>query len=209
VQLENYKQAESYLAKALQLDKKGRTYIQLGKAYIGMEAYEKAEKIFRDALRLNQNEVDAYKGLALSAFKQKNYKVTESILMEALKIAPRDAEIWAKLGEVYFVQNQYPKSVQAYEKSYDIMPTKQIKYNLAGSLLAANRLDQSEAMYENLIKEDPKYAEAYEGLADVYIARKNYAKAKQELETLLSQFPDYKYKERVTDKIKKIEKVMR
>lgn len=204
-----YDEAIVNLKKAYSASPKSETLIQLGIAYIGKKDFSLAESSFKTALEKNSKDSDAYKGLAMSSFEQKNYEKTISILRQAVDINDKDPELWSKLGEVLFIQKQYDEALVSYEQSYRLAPSKQIKYNLAGAYLAAGKLDESERMYENVLSEDPKYAEAHEGLADVDIARKKFAEAKGRLEKLLNLFSAYKYQKRVREKISQLEGVLK
>ncbi len=153
---------------------------------------------------MDRKDIGAYKGLALSSFKQKNYKQALTILGEAAKINDKDHEIWSKLGEVYFIKKDFKKAIDSFEQAYQLLPNLKNKYNLAGALLGAKKFDEAENMYENIVKEHPKHIEAKEGLADVYISKKSFKKAKINLQEIIERFPKYKNIKRVRNKIKEL-----
>jgi len=207
IKLRNYEKAVSFLNNAMQYNKESKLYVQLGLAYIGLSRYGEAESSFKDGLKINPNDVDIYKGLALSSSKQGKYDEAEKILVEASVINPKDYEIWSKLGEIYFYKKDFKKSVEAYEKAYNIYPEKITKYNFAGSLLANEEYDRALSIYDSVISDDPKFVEAYEGKANVFIAKKMFNEAKEVLEKALGITNDENTKKRILDKINKLEKI--
>lgn len=207
--LKKYNDALVYLNKSLNLNKRSSTYIQHGLALIGLKNLDEADTSFKEALRINPNDIDAYKGLAMSALGRQDYAKAESVLMQAVGMNGKDYELWAKLGEIYFSKKEFSKSADSYEKAYQINPNKEVKFNLASSLLAAAQLDASEKMYKSVISEDSNYIEAREGLGDCYIAQKRLKDAKSELEEIIKRFPKYKNAKRVQNKIKQLEEVLK
>ncbi|HOJ50305.1 MAG TPA: tetratricopeptide repeat protein [Spirochaetota bacterium] len=207
VKLGDNDKAVKFLNTAMDINKESKLYVQLGLAYIGLGRYVEAENSFKDGLKLNPNDVDIYKGLAFSSIKQNKYDEAEKILIEATSVNSKDYEVWSKLGEVYFLKKDFKKSVEAYEKAYSIYPEKITKYNFAGSLLASEDYDRALNMYDSVISEDPGFIEAYEGKANVYIAKKMFNEAKEVLEKALNIAKNDSIKNRILDKIKKIEKV--
>lgn len=109
-----------------------------------------------------------------------------------LKIPEMKAEGYERVGDNYIRQGNLEMAFLQYEKAQSLDPeASSVRYKLGWLLL--NRGLNSDALktFEEIRKRDPKNPLAYEGIARVHIALKEYEKAVANLEKALQLKPDF------------------
>ncbi len=110
----------------------------------------------------------------------------------ALKVPEMKAEGYEQAGDNYIRQGNMDMAFLQYEKALSLdSESSSARYKMGRLLL--NRGLNSEAMktFEEMKKRDSKNPLAYEGIARVHIALKNYEKAGNNLEKALQLKPDF------------------
>lgn len=113
-------------------------------AYMESEQYEKIEEIYEEAVKLFENENEAYRMYALALYKQQNYKdcinfmnVTVETNIYLIKNNEM-AELYSIIGNCYFELGQYEQACRYMEKAIDINDTDRIYYRDYAVFLARN-----------------------------------------------------------------------
>ena len=87
---------------------------------------DEAIKTIRKLLMRDKNNVDAYKNLALVYFDQKKYKLTQTILDNALRMAKEqnrvEPDIYVNLGRLYLATNENGRAMAAFKKAVELKP---------------------------------------------------------------------------------------
>ncbi len=84
----------------------------------------------------------------------------------AVALNPADAESYNNLGEALGELKQYPRAIQAFNKAVSLDPElPKAKYNQAVSYDRMGNFRYSEFVFRNLIRSNPGYSLAYDGLA--------------------------------------------
>lgn len=118
-------------------------YIRRGNRLYADSLYEKAEVEYRKALELNSASTDALYNLGNALFYQAAQtpaKATEALeqYITAAKLETdkeRLAQIYHNMGVLYYLAQQYPKSVAAYKESLRNNPADhETRYNLAKAM---------------------------------------------------------------------------
>lgn len=103
-------------------------------------------------------------------FSQKKFKSAEKWYLEAIKLEPRNAKIYGKLGIIYLEEKNYPDARDAFEQAVKLDPGVASRhYNLAiatrflgdykkaiSSLRRAQALDPENPKYQRLLEEIKK-----------------------------------------------------
>ena len=117
--------ALSYLTRAVQLateQTRGISYTHLGIQYTKMKQYEKAEEIYRTAIRLGSVPVEAYTNLAGIYNNEKRYDESIELCEKALKIKPSDSDAFNNLALAYYYKENLGKAVELLEKAVSADP---------------------------------------------------------------------------------------
>jgi tetratricopeptide (TPR) repeat protein len=105
-----------------------------------------------------------------------------------------NAHAWAayRVGEAYQKQGFINEAFVYYQRANELAPyNPDFKNKLAGMLVSLNRHAEAKRYYEEIIKEDPKFAPAYCNLGYVMLLTGDPAKAEQLYDSALALDPDY------------------
>lgn len=124
----------------------------------------------------------------VSAFDLLNEAAPDKIVVE--KEAAECAKKEYDLGTWHRMRGEYELAVRRYREALAAHPGYiQARNDLAGTLLALDRIDDAEREYERILAKDTRYAPALEGLSLVQIKRRRYRSAHDTLERLLRERP--------------------
>ncbi len=129
---------------------------------------QQAEKIYRDVLLKDPDNVDALRLLAGIAMRAKQWGDAEALLERAVEITPDFFQGWMDLGLARQEQDKTDAALQAYARVQRLEPNKANGYAAAGTTSALAGLhDQAIAYYEKAIEREPHHAGALSGLGHV------------------------------------------
>ena len=97
---------------------------------------------------------------------QEKFGNAEVAFERAVTLNPTDAESYNNLGEALGGLRQYPRALEAFNKAINLdQRLLKAKYNQAVSYDRMGNFRYSEFVFRNLIKTNPDYSLAYDGLA--------------------------------------------
>ena len=94
----------------------------LGVAHSNLKQHEQAVQAYREALRIQPENVSAWYNLGVAHGKLKQYDQAVPALREALRIQSENASVWYNLGLTYNNLKQYDQAIQAYREALRIQP---------------------------------------------------------------------------------------
>ena len=184
-QLSGPVRARFHLAKAMQLERSGRTEEALA-------AYEKAvQEAPNDAM------VRLYLASALGRAERREEAVAE--YEEALRLDPNNMEAWVALGIAAYEIGDLKKSVEAYRKAIELDDSRSIAHNnLAYVLYDQDEVDEAVSEWEQAIELLPTSdvdrqgrADCWAGLAIGYLAQGKRQEAIEAYRRAVSINPHY------------------
>lgn len=98
------------------------TTIMARSVFENEEDLTKAEEIFKEALEINPNNVDAYLELGFIYRVRKMFKEAEDYYKKAIELDPNSAEAYYNLGRCYYVQERYDEATEMFNKTLRIKP---------------------------------------------------------------------------------------
>ncbi|HRW54287.1 MAG TPA: tetratricopeptide repeat protein, partial [Phycisphaerae bacterium] len=124
----------------------------------------------------------------VSAFALLNDDKEKEIVVE--KEAAERARKEYDLGTWHRLRGEYDIAIRRYRDALAANPGYyQARNDLAGTLLALDRIDEASHEYERILEKDERYAPALEGLSLAQIKRRRYRSAHDTLERLLRVRP--------------------
>ena len=160
------------------------------------ELESKSKSLKRSKISLSKREEGNFKIQLDSALFYSNINPTKSIdyVGTALNFAGNNrqqlSQSYDVLGDVYMNLKQYDLAASNYKVANDNLPTISIQLKLANAYVLNNEPGISESLYNNLLKERSintnQKIEIYEGLGDVFSAKKVYNDALSEYRTALN-----------------------
>ncbi|MCR6652812.1 MAG: tetratricopeptide repeat protein [Cellvibrionaceae bacterium] len=112
-----------------------------------------------------------------------NYQRAVDACNEMIRSQSRYANDCLKMkAQLLFLLRQLAEAKQLYESVLDKKPVVWAKLGLGKTLLAMGKLDSAEDILEDVIREDNRYIEAHDLLADVFMAKNDILSAQKAIE---------------------------
>ena len=107
----------------------------------------------------------------VTAYSQGNPKEAAQHLASYVAKSESHVDAWKVLGICYFDLAEYPKAIQAFEKTLQLQPKDaEIWFNLGLSYTKNQNLSQAIACYSTCVQHNPQHAKAYVALGDTHRA---------------------------------------
>ncbi|MBF0621438.1 MAG: tetratricopeptide repeat protein [Magnetococcales bacterium] len=131
-----------------------------------------AEKVYRQALALDESLANAWQGLGnLYQYTLNRPEQAESAYRKALESDPNNADTWHGLGNLLKNHlNRYEESEKAYRKAIALDGSLAYPWYGLAKLLhyKLDRAEESEAAYQTAIELEPRLPNYHQGLANLY-----------------------------------------
>ena len=124
--------------------------VQRGDAAAREGNFNEAEALYRQALRIDNEFVDAYLGLGNTYIDQEDYPRAMKVLRDALRIAPNNAYVYFHLAWLLGEVGRYEQAVKHYEQAAQQKPD------------YADAFINMGVLYDDYLNEDEKAVTCYE-----------------------------------------------
>jgi tetratricopeptide (TPR) repeat protein len=94
---------------------------------------ERKESMFKQVLEIDNEDIIANFGLGEISFERKEYSLSESFLLQAIKTDPKHSRAYSVLGKVYEALDQLDKAIETYKKGIEVASQK-------GEMMPANEM---------------------------------------------------------------------
>jgi tetratricopeptide (TPR) repeat protein len=141
-----------------------------GQAAHDQRRYDEAIRIFNRVIALSTSQPRAASAANLrignAYMAQGKFGNAEVAFERAVALNPSDAESYNNLGEALGELKQYPRALEAFTMAINLdQKLLKAKYNQAVSYDRMGNFRYSEFVFRSLIKNNPRYSLAYDGLA--------------------------------------------
>ncbi len=156
------------------------SFLMLGRLHKVAQSNTDAEKAFRKALEVDPENEDAMTGLATVLADLGDTKSAADILRKVSEKNPT-ARGLLQLAQAYEQMRDYSLAAESLKKALALSPpnTGDLKRALAQNLLFAERFDESLAVYEDLIVDEPRDLGSLLRISQIYRQLRNFDKARQ------------------------------
>ena len=184
-------------------------YMNLGFAYLAVDAMEQAKEMFREVLRLDAESPEGHYWLGRIGNLQGNFESSIPSFQSAVRLLPNWSGAYAELGLCYFRTYKYDEAEAAFKKALSLMASSKIhrprfapppifeKVNQEWinkvapmlksgifyylSLISFERqfFDKAAEYCRQVIRIEPQFAEAYFQLGMVYVQKKQWEAAEK------------------------------
>lgn len=96
-------------------------HLNLGLAYLTLDATDEAEAAFSNALRLNSADARTYHHLGGIYYLREEYERAIAVLERAIQFFPDWDQAHAQLGMVHFQRHDYARAIAEFEKAFALM----------------------------------------------------------------------------------------
>lgn len=164
--------------------------IMMGRLNRVLENSVDAEAAFKKALAAEPDNEDAVTGLA-SVYTDRGDARGASQLLEKLAAKKPSAKAYVTLANNYESMREFALAAEAYKKALELDPGhSELNQPLAQNLAMAGKFNDAIATYQAMADADPKQAQPYLGMAQIYREQKNFAKSREMLNKAKSLEPD-------------------
>jgi Flp pilus assembly protein TadD len=163
----------------------GRKAIRKGK-------FTDAIDLFRQAVEVDPDNVEAHEGLATACYlgKENDEAITHFNRLTQLK--PRDARAYINLGALYNLLKRHKEAADVLRKGIQRDgKSPEAYYNLGIAQKNLNQNAMAVSAYRECVRLKPEMAEAHVNLANLYAEQNNLRKATEHYEKALQAKPDF------------------
>ena len=181
-------------------------FAQLNKAYSLKEKVSDGEKLWIEGLKaggdgfpmkqrefyqklvqLYPNDERAHNLLATNYFATQEYQTAIEYYNKATLINPQFSQAYNQLGYAYRFLKNYQESEKAFQKYIQLIPDDPNPYDsYAELLMKIGKYDQSIEQYKKALQVNPNFVASHIGIATNLNFKEEHAKAREQLQTLLS-----------------------
>lgn len=163
--------------------------LRLGTYSLQMKRFEKAEEVYQRMVDENPDEPGARLLLAEAYMAEGRQEQALDTLKELIAEHPKEADYHLALARYYAAGNNTEQAEAVLRKGAEqVDDPYTLKLNLAELLTRSDRADEAIQTYQQIIDQDKEHPQAFEarkGLARIYLGRKDFEKAKQELDIVV------------------------
>jgi len=135
---------------------KAQLHYILGNAHLKDRSYQKAEKEFKKAIQISEDQPRAFTGLGVIRSIQGNYAEAERLLQRALEVDSTEVYAYRYLGDIYAKKREYLKALQEYQMALALNPEYGEAYFGAGySYANLGNLKKAVEMWEKSLVYSP------------------------------------------------------
>lgn len=199
---DSLKQAEYYIARARDLNKKSaEPLVALGDLYFTQKVYELARMNYEEALAINPDLTDARVKLATAYYwlanRESDQNLSNELFTRSLKEwqivsqkDPKNARAWYEQGKILFLARRYDDAARAFYQYIQLRPSGSLgRWYLAQSLVEIGKCDSAVQHLEIVAKEiDSVRGKAQLKLARCYFDNQNFAKSIEVYQRLKNEF---------------------
>ncbi len=162
--------------------------------YDQQQQYDKAEAVLKEAIRLDPENDTRRLALVEYVAKRQGLEKAESSLLQAHKDLPRSPKLWFALGGLYESTERTDRAretYQAIQREFRGKPEElEAKVKLAGLHWVAGKTDDAERHLQEVLKENPRSADALLMRGKISLQRGNGTDAAQDFRSVLKDQPD-------------------
>jgi tetratricopeptide (TPR) repeat protein len=180
------------LMEAIRMAPKEPLYrVGLGDEYFKDGQFDKAEKVYLSAIKVNPEFMIAYRMLGRLYMQKGQWDDATKNLNRALNqpnvINPIQLYNW--LGYSEYRKGDLTKAEKAWLRALDINDNDRIRLNLALIYKEGNRLDLAQASLLKALEMNPKLPSAHFALGEIYYKRNKFGKAKKHFNEVIHLEP--------------------
>ena len=177
--------AQQDIQKAIAVDPTSQLgYVQLGNLQFAQKNYAAAARAYQQGLDRDPNSSDALRGLMNSYLAQNQVDRAVAAANGQIARFPDNSEFYDLLGTSLFrAKKDFPGAEAAFSKALQVDPkNNDARLKLAQAQSTAGKLDQAIATCQQGIQAQPRVADYYILLGELYQAKGNWSLAKSSLE---------------------------
>ncbi|MCM8816216.1 MAG: tetratricopeptide repeat protein [Candidatus Omnitrophica bacterium] len=152
-------------------------YGKIARTLLKQKRYSEAEKMFLNAIKLDEKDAENYLNLGLTYYYMKYYEKAITSMEKGLRIKEYPS-YRMHLCDLYTLTGNYEKAFDSYKILIDSFPSNFLLYYNSGLILEKqDKNKEAEEYFKKAIKLQPNFAKSYIALANIYEKQNNLAEA--------------------------------
>jgi protein O-mannosyl-transferase len=152
-------------------------YYNLGLAYYTVDSLDKAERIYKKALKLDDQNIDLYINMAALYLKKNQLDLAEKYALMGLQIKPENNLLNYNLGKAYYAKKQFDKAERPFEIAVSRTPNPKWFITLGYTYMQNKKYDGAIAALNESIRLDQNDAMPWSLLGRVYYQTREFDKS--------------------------------
>ena len=146
---------------------------------------------WKRVVALNNRNLEAWKGMAITFRKTKQYQGAYDAYREVLNLDPKYEKGYKYLGYMAFALKKLDEAEKAFNRYIGMVPEDPLGFNNMGTVLAQQkRYGLAVAMYDKALDLKPNMVSSLNGRATAYYYKKDYDKARADWKMVLDLEPE-------------------
>lgn len=182
------KEIVDVLRKAISLDENRiESYLALARFYMKSNKAEYAEETIKTAISVNGKRALGYLEYGRFLTYTGRRDEAEEQIKKAIQVEPANLDARESLASHYLTGREVEKAEKVYKELVRMQENSpESRMDLANFYSVISRKDDAIKVYQGILSEETDYARARYKMAEIYLASKEFAKVKEEVETLLT-----------------------
>ena len=165
---------------------------QQGRNALRHREYAQAIKFFQDAIKLDEDCVEAHQGLGAAFFHAQKLDAAVEHFTRWMQLQPKEAKPYINLGAVYNRMGNHQKAADLLQRAIQKDSNSfEAYYNLGIAYRNLDRFGMAMNAYKEAIRLNPEAPDVHQNLANVYRKMNNHRKAIEHFERALEIDPDF------------------
>jgi tetratricopeptide (TPR) repeat protein len=166
-------------------------YRAIGFIYVVGGKCDLAISYFQAGLQQDPNDLDLLSGLAMAHKSKKDLKKAEELLIQAIRLHPKDSASYNNLGMIYYQKGELERARSCLQKATEMDPQSASACNNLGLILCSlNRWEEATPLFEKAIEISPCSIEPYLDLALIYKKKRLFDRAESSVKRGLDYVPE-------------------
>ncbi len=141
--------------------------LQQGYDAVNARRVEEAESIFRQVIKIDPNNAEAYYNLGIALGQQRKLEEAVANFQQVIKLNPNNAEAYTNLGILLVLQWKLKEGIAKIQQAIEIDPNNAEAYNHLGlALQQQGKLEEAISNYQQAIDIDSDNIRAQHGIIE-------------------------------------------
>ncbi len=154
-------------------------YYNLGLAYYTVDSLDKAERIYKKALKLDDQNIDIYINLTALYIKKQQLQLAEKYALQGIRLKPMNNLLNYNLGKTYYARKDYAKAERPFEIAVSRTPNPKWFISLGYTYMQNKKYDGAIAALKESVRLDPNDPIPWSLLGRVYFDTRDFKKSEE------------------------------
>lgn len=161
-------------------------YFTLAQLYLQTDQLEKAKKTIKDAQSRALNSPELYDIWAVALLRSKLALLAEVEIKKGIKLFPRDAALFKRLGGIVGMSKRYQSALEAFQEAYRLKPSEEYQKLIASASSGVKKAKTSEDLLLAANSISDQLPQTWLNLGRCYVSLGKYTNAIEAFDKLLA-----------------------